>query len=182
MQVRRHHDAPPGRDAVATFQLSDGDAGILERLHAMRAIARDAALYGHRTQALANLIVSNAPNRNVPRQLHALYGIMQRTIRFKPDPLGAEYIRTPEAILEDIQRNGSAAVDCDEISTLTAATLGAMGLGAAFAVVGRGATFTHVLPVAIVGGQAIPMDAQERAGLGNWPPRIQRKHLFRVFP
>jgi transglutaminase-like putative cysteine protease len=64
-------------------------------------------------------------------------------IRYLNDPLTTEWVKDPERLVEEIQANGTAAADCDEIALLTATMLRQVGRDADFVTVGFGAPGSH---------------------------------------
>lgn len=61
---------------------------------------------------------------------------LTQAVRFVPDPVGLELIRTPHRMLEDLLRQGFAQGDCDDVATLAAALGKAVGSPARFRVIG----------------------------------------------
>jgi len=61
---------------------------------------------------------------------------LQDCVRFIPDPVGEELIRSPRFMLERIQAQGWAGGDCDDVATLGAALGMSVGLPARFVLLG----------------------------------------------
>jgi len=68
-------------------------------------------------------------------------------MRYTNDPSHVELVRTPQSVLEDISKYGTALVDCDDVSCLAAALGLCTGKNARFLVVGfePQGQLTHVL-------------------------------------
>ena len=156
--------------------LSKGDAGILETLHVMKAVAIDAAEHDPDVAALAREI--SAQHADPVARARALYVWLRERVRFKRDPIGIEWVRHPAQVFAQIKSDGRARIDCDCISTLAAAVLRAMNIDAAFVVVGRKRKYEHVYPAARVGGRVIGLDAQEKVPFGSHPPKVARRYVF----
>jgi len=67
-------------------------------------------------------------------------------IRYTSDPVHVEFVRDPQALLEEIAKHGVVTADCDEIALLIAALCLCIGRIAEFVVVGFGdpGEYSHV--------------------------------------
>lgn len=164
-----------------TRQLGNGDTGIMTTLWAMRAMVDDAIQEGTAVPALARQIVKQAGYLD-SAQLRAVFDYLVKHVRFVADPQGVESVRHPDQMLNEIFRTGTAAGDCDDLATLGAALLRAMGFAACLVVVSARASgeFHHVLFGARLGASLITLDPQQRM-FNVLPASITRKLVFDLF-
>jgi transglutaminase-like putative cysteine protease len=169
--IRRVLSADPALYAKTTREMfPDGDAGNMHTVARMAATAKAASTTGI-VRAVASAIVGQQPNRDHVAALCGLDQFLRSSIRFKADTLGAEVLVNPEALLHEIGMNGSTACDCDDVATLAAAIIRAMGHQPHFVLYRKrpGGTFTHVAYAASVrGSRPIPFDPQEGVKPGTW--------------
>jgi len=87
--------------------------------------------------AAAHEVVRAIPERDDAATMGALLSAVRRRMRYTPDPIDVELVKTPHAILEEASRdpNGRFVGDCDDASVLLAALLGAVGLHSRFVVI-----------------------------------------------
>lgn len=124
--------------------LAGGDGGILQTLSAMRRDARTFAA----SPAYRLLADSLAGHGSRTAQWVNLRMFLRTNTGFTPDPSWLELVRTAYEQLRAL-RNGPALGDCDDIATLAAALVVAVGGRARFVVLGFGppgpaADYTHV--------------------------------------
>lgn len=143
----------------------------------MQALAIDGARRSEGVHQVAIAIATSCGQMAFGCQLRKLYQYMVDSVRFKRDTHGIEHIRRPEQLVHEIETHGMTAADCDDLATLAAAIGMALGMRMGFAVDGsrRSGPLEHVYPVAWLGGQWVPMDAQHRVGFGRWPEAARRK-------
>jgi len=165
----------PGRYMLAG--LPEGDAGTMATVHAMRAVARDAAERSPRLRLFAAHLYDK--DQNV--RLRNVYRFLAERVIFRRDPPGLETIIHPENMLAQVQARGFALGDCDDRATLGAALHLAMADAPAFVIMARRAAspFEHVFYAVRQAGAWVPADPQERFPLGVWPP-AQRRHIEAV--
>lgn len=171
-------------NAIGRWQLpNDDDAAVERTIGAMRAIV----MHAIDASIVRGLSISLSPgepdsNHSYGRVLR-IYNYLLRNIRFKPDPPGVELVRTPEQLISEISRMGFANGDCDDRAMLAAALLEALGIPAAFVVVGRAerGPFSHVLPAAMIRpDEWVPFDSQERELIGDLPAGVKRIRVYSV--
>jgi hypothetical protein len=185
-----------------TFKLSPGEEGISESLAGMAELVvqsvRQGATVG--TGALVQEVAvaiwttiafpGMATSANRERYMVAVYKFLRTGIRFKQDPPFTELVRHPDQLLQMIAA-GACACDCDEVATLGAALLLAVGIMPVFLVVGKRrdtdpktgqVRLTHVFYGACEVGRLIPFDPQERIPPGEWPPAVTigRAELYEI--
>lgn len=153
-------------------QLESGDAGITTTLWAMKAMVDDAIEQGTAVRALAARIGSS---------LRAVFDYLVGHVRFLEDPRGIESVRHPDHMIREILQAGSTAGDCDDMATLGAAILRALGFQPCFIVVSARASgeFHHVFFGARVDGELITLDPQQRI-FNAMPATITRTLVFDV--
>lgn len=96
--------------------------------------------------SLAREIVLPAGRRELGEKVQLVRRWLDSHLRWIPDPLGAEYLVPPLALLARIESQGMAGGDCDDMAMLGAALVRAVGIPArlravAFVPSGR---FVHV--------------------------------------
>lgn len=137
----------PGRPdngiPVREIQLSDGDRGARQMVGIMGQEARAALrnpLTFRAVQSIVPLDLADADRAFFIREW------LRTRVFFRHDPHGAELLRTPDFLLTEVFRNGSAEGDCDDVATLAAALGLAAGLPARFVLLSFGASlpFSHV--------------------------------------
>lgn len=155
--------------------LSPGDAGTDETLAGMAAVVTHAV----ESPAVRNIVAKlriTGPNMAVP----IVFGFLKRYTRFKRDPWGKELVRHPDELLGDIQRQGFAACDCDEVAVLGATILKAAGERPVFVVMARqpASDFEHVYFGVETANGYTPLDPQEcdRPGkeIGAWRRKLYK--------
>jgi len=160
------------------LDLPDGDDGIQKTLTIMKALVDDAIESGGPVIRLATKIAAGA-GRTASDKLLAIHRYLVKNIQFMGDSLGQEHLRHPDQLAVELLHDGRTAGDCDDMATLGAALLRAMGIQPAFIVVSikPDGVLHHVLFGAIVDKQLIPMDPQERM-LGVLPDQLTRQETM----
>ena len=110
----------------------------------------------------------------------AIYNWMQQNLRFMPDMVGKETLRTPRETLT------VRAGDCDDFTILAAALLGTIGIRSRAVTVSSHAddsqSFSHIYPEAFVDGKWVAMDiARPGAQFGLTPQKYYRKREWDLF-
>lgn len=116
---------------------------------------------------LAVKIVQHLPNQKFYEEAEAIHDWVRSRVRYVKDVRGVETIQTPEKTLE------LGAGDCDDLSTLTAVLLEAIGHATRFVAVGfkkRG--FSHVLIQTKMGRGWIWMETTKPLPMGQAPKNI----------
>lgn len=80
--------------------------------------------------ALARSIVHDVPSRDYRGEMQALYLWVREHVRYRKDPVGLEWVQTPERTIRE------RAGDCDDMATLLAALVGSVGHEWRFVTVG----------------------------------------------
>lgn len=160
-----------------SLTLPDGDAGTISTLWVMRACADDAVESGGPVVRLATRIAAKA-GKGVARQVRGVYDALREMMVFKRDTLALEHVRHPDQLALEIEADGRTAGDCDDVATLGAALLRAMGVRPALVLASArpSGAFHHVLFAAEVGGRWVMLDPQE--GYFDRMPRLTRTFLL----
>lgn len=163
--------APPARSArpfrVTRGRLAPGDAGISFTLQRMRQLAHAGAREpAVREQAIRILREAGVTGHNSQGSVQAIFRWVRDRMTFVRDIPGVEVLQSPRYTLHVM------AGDCDDYSILIAALCHAIGVPVRFVVIGADRRnprrFSHVYPVARVGGSDIPMDAIYRKNALGW--------------
>jgi len=117
------------RAKVQRYRIPRGNRGIRKTVRFMGRLARE-ALTDPLTVETAALIVngSSEPGEMASR----IREFLVEYVRFVPDPVGQELIRSPRFMLERVRSHGFASGDCDDVATLGAALGMCVGLPARF--------------------------------------------------
>ncbi len=122
-----------------------GDAGISATLDEMVRLAR-AGSHDPEVIAFAQDAVRWARDRDPDAEALAVLNAVRRQVRYTKDPTTAEAVKTPQALVREIQAHGRGTGDCDDMVTLTLSALLAVGVQAQPIVVSEDAgTYSHVL-------------------------------------
>ncbi|MEN1705012.1 MAG: transglutaminase domain-containing protein [Planctomycetota bacterium] len=151
--------------SLGAFALSDGEAGTLETLAAMQALADDAA-----ESSVVGVFAKSVADRTgtVREFIEAVYAILDDQFMFEED--GPDEQTTTPATLVVALANGEAAGDCDDLATLIAAVLQSQGIPARFIVARTGpGEWEHVLAAAVTDDGLLPIDPQDADAVGQLP-------------
>lgn len=166
--------------AALTFSLgslADGADGIRQTLGAMRRFVRKYRTNGT-IYTLARSIVDPVRAKDYYGEMVAVFKWVQNHIRYVRDIDGVESVQTPLATLEIGQG------DCDDMATLLAALLSAIGAPVRFAALGFAPSneYSHVIVEALVGRETwVPMDAIVPGARVGWrPPGVTRLMVVHI--
>ena len=120
-------DVPPAR--VARHWIPGGPLGIELTIYHMRRVVRE-SLSDPLLLATAGAIVG--PSVSPSGAARGIRAWLDARVRFLPDPLGVELLRSPALLIQTIQCEGVASGDCDDVAILGAALGLAVGLPARF--------------------------------------------------
>lgn len=154
-----------------------GNAGTRTTLKTMGKLAR-AGAGDPLVIRTAQDIVRGVPERNDRATMAAMLMAVRKRMRFTPDPLDTELVKEPRYVLEqtDVAGRGPEPMDCDDVSVLLAALLGAVGIRSRFVVTPsdqrRRGEWSHVYVKAMASdGTWIPLDPVVRQwGIGREVP------------
>lgn len=159
------HIAPNVQLAGRVLPLSNGAAGTYETLRYMRRLADDASVDPSIiTRAVQCIFLT--PARNDWAEVSALFNMVRDSIRYTRDVLNVETLSSPQMTLA--RRVG----DCDDMSTLLAALVQAVGYPSRFIAVGFHSenSFEHVYCEVFINGEWIACDPTEPFPMGWAPP------------
>ena len=156
--------SPPEQATDTLRGIPEGIGGIRATLAAMR----QAALQAHTTmevRSLAESIVENVAPKNYRGELEAIQDWVKTNIRYTRDPMYAEALKTPHALLES--RQG----DCDDQATLVAALALSIGFKPRFVAIGTNfyGAFDHVYTEVRLGTVWLSVETTEPVQVG-WKP------------
>lgn len=157
--------------------LPPGDAGTVRTLDIMARNAKSAVQSDVRVHRITQRIAATTADRI--GRLRGIYDFLADSFVYKDDAHGFEQVRTPSDMLDQFEAQGRIAGDCDDMATLGAALILAMGHKAGFTIIRAkpNGPFAHVYPTAFIGRLAIPLDAQERTPIGqDTKGAVDRRH------
>lgn len=122
-----------------------GDAGVWQTLSYMRGLALQQALTPV-VRTAAESILRGAGSRTRPEHAHAIRQWLSERVQFVHDPVHAELVKDPVAMLHDCRTRYYTMGDCDDVATLGASLGASIGLLPRFVVLAFGpdGPFTHV--------------------------------------
>lgn len=159
--------------------IGDGEQGTYQTLSRMAAEAKRASTSGV-VLAVASAIVGQQANRDNMAGLLGLDLFLRQAVKFKQDTLGAEVLVQPEALLQEIGLNGSTACGCDDLATLGASIVRAMGHKPFFVIYRNHASSEWkrvAYAVSVEGSRPIPFDPEERVKPGRWSATPGRREV-----
>lgn len=169
--------------------LPKGDDGISATVAAMQALVDHAISTGR--ERLTEIVDHLQAAGNGPGSegfAIALYYWLERSVSFERDPDGIELVRSPLDMLDELDRDGVAFGDCDDLATLAAAIIAAAGYPPVLVTVGtrKPGRFEHVFAGIRTSSKlersgVVPIDPQEHTGPATWP-RVPRVRLWSLSP
>lgn len=165
---------------VERLPLPHGDAGTWATLHQMRRLAVGDSSHPLVVDAAA---AAARGGGDVTGLIHQVRNWLECHTRFTYDPDGVELVRSPTAALLEIERTGALRGDCDDVATLAAGLLLALGITTRFRVIGwqRGGGFSHVLAEAWDGNRWWDLDVTRPYQLAGVAPPA-REATWRIDP
>jgi Transglutaminase-like superfamily len=137
---------------MTVSQHPNGMRHVRDTIRKMAALAREAQ-QTYEIRNLATRIVHDVPSHQRVGELRAIYQWVRDTIRYRFDPLGLEWVQAPSRTVTE------RAGDCDDLATLIAALVGALGHRWRFRTVGDSPTAQrHVQVQAWTGKQWLDLD------------------------
>lgn len=137
---------------VAISQHPGGLPHVKATIKKMGELAR-AAQHTFPIRNLATRITHHVPSKAPAAELRALYNWVRDHIRYRFDPVGLEWVQSPERTIQE------QAGDCDDMATLLAALAGALGHRWRFRTVGDSPSAQrHVQVQAWTGRQWLDLD------------------------
>lgn len=147
-------------DKVSLAAIPSGRAGVVETLHQMRAMARDARR-DFLIRRKAEQIIAHIPGKDWVGEARAIHEYVRDQIVYRLDPNETEMVRSPIKVLE------SAVGDCDDKATLAAALLESIGHPARLVAVGFApGELTHVYVETRIGDRWFAVETTEPVDFG----------------
>jgi len=164
---------------VLQIQLERGEAGIDQTAAAMIAMIHSGAASA-RVQDFARRRGLDHRSQGVAPHL---FELLKSHVRFRPDPKGVELLRHPDQLVTEIDAEGVAYGDCDDLAMLGASLCLAVGQDAALIVMAPPGSsvyqhtyFAHVTSMpGYPKGHLTMIDPQECEFLGMERPSSKRK-------
>jgi len=160
-RTQLRHAPPPRSGAVRAYleKIGDGDHGIERTVELMTALIRDGIRHplvrAHAERAVATVQPGDAFG-----EIDALRSYIGPRVRYRRDPIDVELLRTPWFIVEEIDAGRIPQLDCDDLTILSLALLGAVGFPTAIRVVSTRPTkeYNHVFGMVRVRGDWYALD------------------------
>lgn len=120
-----------------------GHLGIEFTVWHMRALVRSSLHRTLLTQRAASIVAGSVGELEAANRIREY---LEERVAFVPDPLGVELLKSPVYMLREIDADGRATGDCDDVAILGAALGLAVGLPARFVLLAftPGAPYEHV--------------------------------------
>ena len=162
-----------------TIPLRAGHRGTAQTIAAMRPLI-DQGIKDQNINRLAIQIVRGTPDFQDTPNAQAIFNWVKQHIRFIPDPVGKEALRTPQETLT------VGAGDCDCMTVLIATLCGTIGMPSRAITVSTNPdepnTYSHVYPEVLADGQWLPMDCgRPNSQLGLSPSNYFLKKAWDLF-
>ena len=117
---------------------------------------------------IARRVVDRCRDKDTLCETQRIYNALLRSTRFVRDPTRKEAIQSPRAMLAEIGRRGVTSGDCDEMATLLATMLSAIGHEPRFRFGARGFGWQHVWVQDQVAGRMVDLDLAEKLPAGRF--------------
>lgn len=165
--------------SIQVKHIPEGDSGVYKTIDNMQKIVGQ-AVYDPLVIHTAQNIVLHVDEYDQQGELNAIHSWVQSHFRYTLDPYDSykqeevELVKNRVSwILQQIQKYGKVAADCDDASVLEASLISAIGIPTRFKTVGRIDTqYSHVYLEAQIktnqGIQWIPLDPIKKSQLAGW--------------
>lgn len=146
------------RYTASVTTIPRGPTGTRVTLSAMERLVEE-GIRDPRVVLFAQGLVRNGPEYGQRTEVESILAGVRRVMRYTPDPLGVETVKSPTFLVQEINDSGRAVMDCDDASVLTAAFVRAVGIPTRFKVIKDSPTeFTHVYLEAFIDGRWVKVD------------------------
>ena len=162
---------PVGQGQSIVTAIPDTVAGIEFQVAKMAEYVRDYS--GHPDVVkFARQLVRNAKAQDLTAEAKHIYKFLLAHTRYVRDPSRRELIQTPELMVRDIKETGLTQGDCDELATLTATLLEAIGHNTrfVFGAFERGWQHVWAEDLSAKNGNGLMLDLAERMPVGKVLP------------
>lgn len=147
---------PTGSDGAATItklnSIVDDPNSIVDLCNQVAYQAAQDPVFRQRVEVL--IVPKTYGNNDLVGAFNACVEFVQNGVRYMPDPVGIEYLKTPALMLKEIAQNGQSVGDCDDHCVLLQAMLLTLGMNASTVGVKLPGSqwFNHVIVAASFGG------------------------------
>lgn len=165
------------------FSLFSGDPGIFQTVQKIKKVI-DFALHdpSQRVRLRAESIVRNVPEANKQLQAEALFRFVVGHYHYVNDPIGIEYLKSPEIVDAEIHTQGTFVGDCDDATAYLAALLKSIGIPVRIVVIQPkntpGLEFRHVFPSAFFANEWHTMDPTAKGKPDDWEAPSNRRYAY----
>jgi hypothetical protein len=132
-----------GRNQFMRYPIDDGMKGIWQEVDRMIEYVRQFSADPEIVDFTRTLVMG-CPARDIRCEIEKIHHFVKKHARFVQDPTHREVISTPTKMIDDVEDKGRTAGDCDELSTLEATLLAALGITPRFRFGGEGREIYHV--------------------------------------
>lgn len=169
------------------FPLMGGDAGVYQTvqkvLQVIHYALRDPAqTVRHRAEKL----MSPTTERNDIQEIKAIFDFVKSRFRYVHDPVGLEYVKSPEVMDQEITDTGYFTGDCDDVTSYIGALTSSVGYDTNIAIIApidNGTMdFKHIFPQVFSRQKNawITLDACGRNKPFGWTAPYKRIKTFSV--
>ena len=170
IRARRRLTVPPVPEGGAIRRsIPDTVAGINFEVHRMKDYV-DYYSGDADVVRIARRVVDRCRDKDALCEARRIYNALLRSTRFVKDPTRKEAIQSPRAMLAEIGRRGVTSGDCDEMSTLLATMLSAVGHEPRFRFGAWNFGWQHVWVQDRIAGRMVDLDLAEKLPLGRFLP------------
>ncbi len=155
-----HPGAGCGAVPVERWTIPPGDGGIYETVAVMLDLIKQSQ--GHPiVRRHAERAVTGIDPTDEAEEVRAVWRYLVERVSYRRDPFVTEYLQAPWWVLScGVERGHVSQLDCDDLTMLSLAMLGALGIETAIRVVSTqpNQEFNHVYGLVKIGGQWLPFD------------------------
>lgn len=166
--LRDRASAPPVPEGGAIRQpIPDSLVGINFEVHRMKEYV-DYYSGDADVVRIARRVVEKCRDKDMLCEARRMYSVLIGSTRFVRDPTRKEAIQSPRAMLAEVGKRGVTSGDCDELSTLLATMLSAIGHEPRFRFGARDSGWQHVWVQDPVAGHMVDLDLAEKLPAGRF--------------
>lgn len=119
---------------------------------------------------VARRVVERCRDKDMLCEARKIYNALLRSTRFVRDPYRKEALQTPRRMLSEIGEHGIVSGDCDEMATLLATMLAAIGHRVRFRFGAQDFGWQHVWVQDEIAGRLVDLDLAEKLPFGRFLP------------
>lgn len=162
--------------SVSNYNIPTGDAGARETVNHIRSLINQGRK-NLRVRTLAENIIDRfgVDSRDPEKIVDALFQWTRHNVRYVPDPVDVEFIRSAPNILS------AGFGDCDDFTVLLGSLAESIGVPVGIKIIERAGKnrYHHVYPVALMRTRQLAMDATMPHAIGYETPQIKRSEIFK---